>query len=78
VRTYKLGGYAYTGGGKRVTRVEISLDDGRSWREAVLDLPEDKYREHPIRNHPFYGTLDLSESEMSFGELGQSIRRDHC
>lgn len=27
---YKVRGYAYGGGGRRITRVEISLDQGRS------------------------------------------------
>ncbi|KAJ3176796.1 hypothetical protein HDU85_006531 [Gaertneriomyces sp. JEL0708] len=29
--TYLLKGYAYSGGGRQVTRVEISLDDGATW-----------------------------------------------
>lgn len=64
--TTKICGYAYTGGGKRVHRVEISLDEGRSWKLAEIDTAEDKYRIAPIRDHPFFGTLDLSETEMSF------------
>ncbi|CAO1621635.1 unnamed protein product [Jaminaea pallidilutea] len=65
--TYKVSGYAYTGGGRRIHRVELSLDDGRTWDyPANLIYPEDNYREAPIRSHPFFGTLDLSETEMSF------------
>ncbi|KDN52555.1 hypothetical protein K437DRAFT_292999 [Tilletiaria anomala UBC 951] len=63
---YDLQGYAYTGGGKRISRAEISLDDGDSWQLAELDFPEDLYRLNPIRHHPYFGTLDLSTSEMSF------------
>lgn len=33
---YTLGGYAYSGGGKRITRAEISLDDGETWSLAEL------------------------------------------
>lgn len=29
---YEVRGFAYSGGGRRVTRVEISLDDGVTWR----------------------------------------------
>lgn len=61
-----IAGYAYTGGGKRVHRVEISLDDGITWNLAELEWPEDLYRTVSIKNHPFYGTLDLTETEMSF------------
>lgn len=64
--TTTICGYAYTGGGKRVHRVEISLDEGRSWKLADIDMAEDKYRIAPIQDHPFFGTLDLSETEMSF------------
>lgn len=63
---FKIQGYAYTGGGKRISRVEITLDDGESWELAEIESPEDKYRINPITNHPFFGTLDLSETEMSF------------
>lgn len=59
-------GYAYTGGGKRITRVEVSLDDGLNWKSAEIFYPEDLYRMHPIQNHDYYGTLDLSSTEMSF------------
>lgn len=29
--SYTVKGYAYSGGGRRVTRVEVSLDDGDTW-----------------------------------------------
>jgi nitrate reductase (NAD(P)H) len=29
--TYTARGYAYSGGGKRVTRIEVSLDEGKTW-----------------------------------------------
>jgi nitrate reductase (NAD(P)H) len=64
--TTKIQGYAYTGGGKRVNRVEITLDEGDSWQIAEIEWPEDQYRIAPIKNHPFFGTLDISETEMSF------------
>ncbi len=59
-------GYAYTGGGRRIARVEISLDDGNTWKCASIHYPEDLYRMYPIQDHPYFGTLDLSSSEMSF------------
>lgn len=62
----KVAGYAYTGDGKRANRVEITLDEGDTWQIADIDWPEDKYIMEPISNHPFFGTLDLSETEMSF------------
>lgn len=59
-------GYAYTGGGRRITRVEVTLDDGQSWQLADITYPEDLYRMYPIRDDPYFGTLDLSTTDMSF------------
>ncbi|KAL5704237.1 hypothetical protein ACHQM5_022690 [Ranunculus cassubicifolius] len=40
LRPYTLKGYAYSGGGKKVTRVEVTLDNGDSWLLCNLDHPE--------------------------------------
>jgi nitrate reductase (NAD(P)H) len=64
-QTYTLRGYAYAGGGKRVTRVDISLDKGKTWKLANIDYPEDRYRE--AREQDLYGgVLDMSWREASF------------
>ncbi|CAM8942381.1 unnamed protein product [Rhodiola kirilowii] len=39
-RPYTLKGYAYSGGGKKVTRVEVTLDGGETWQVTTLDHPE--------------------------------------
>eukprot|EP00894_Picocystis_sp_ML_P002703 jgi/Pico_ML_1/53220/g3800.t1 len=39
-RTYVMKGYAYSGGGRKVIRVEISFDDGKSWHLSKLNHPE--------------------------------------
>jgi nitrate reductase (NAD(P)H) len=33
---YTLRGYAYSGGGRRVTRCEVTLDDGATWALATM------------------------------------------
>ncbi|CAM9153461.1 unnamed protein product, partial [Heterosigma akashiwo] len=38
--TYTCKGYAYSGGGRRVTRVELSFDEGDTWELAALTHPE--------------------------------------
>ncbi|KVH15483.1 cytochrome b5, heme-binding site-containing protein [Cynara cardunculus var. scolymus] len=39
-RPYTLRGYAYSGGGKKVTRVEVTLDGGETWNVCNLDVRE--------------------------------------
>ncbi|QRV99692.1 nitrate reductase [Ceratobasidium sp. AG-Ba] len=79
---YSIRGYAYAGGGRRVNRVEISLDEGCSWRLAEITYPEDLYRS-VVFNDESFGTLDLTERDTCFcwcfwtflvplSELGQS------
>lgn len=62
---YRVKGYAYGGGGRRVTRVEISLDKGKTWRLANIDYAEDRYREASPRKL-YGGTVDLDWREASF------------
>ncbi|MCJ1479131.1 hypothetical protein MMC13_007815 [Lambiella insularis] len=61
---YRAKGYAYAGGGRRITRVEISLDKGRTWQLADIDYPEDRYRE--VERSLFGGRLDLTWTETCF------------
>lgn len=44
-------GYAYNGGCKKITRVEITLDGGQSWIISELDCPEER-QEYQIANDP--------------------------
>ena len=39
-KPYTLKGYAYSGGGKKVTRVEVTLDGGDTWSVCDLDHQE--------------------------------------
>ncbi len=61
---YRTRGYAYSGGGRRITRVEISLDKGTSWRLADIDYPEDRYRD--VEQEMYGGRLDMSWRETCF------------
>ncbi|KHN97872.1 Nitrate reductase [Metarhizium album ARSEF 1941] len=66
MRTYKVRGYAYGGGGKRVTRMEVTLDSGKSWRLANIDYPEDRYRLAPDGQRLYGGRIDMWWRETSF------------
>ncbi|KAJ5578256.1 nitrate reductase (NADPH) niaD or niiA-Penicillium chrysogenum [Penicillium hispanicum] len=62
--TYNAKGYAYAGGGRRITRVEISLDKGKSWRLADIEYAEDKYRE--FEDDLFGGRVEMWKRETCF------------
>lgn len=63
--TYNVRGYAYSGGGRRVTRCEVSVDKGKTWRLANIDYAEDRYRAYEDKNL-FGGRLDMDWRETSF------------
>ena len=63
-QTYQVQGYAYSGGGRRVTRVEISLDKGKTWRLSNIDYPEDRYRKADVKL--FGARLDMTWRESCF------------
>ncbi|KZT38057.1 hypothetical protein SISSUDRAFT_1047659 [Sistotremastrum suecicum HHB10207 ss-3] len=62
---YPVRGYAYAGGGRRVTRVEVSIDEGETWRLADITYPEDLYRA-VCYSDPVYGELDLTDRDTCF------------
>ena len=63
--TYRVKGYAYGGGGRRITRVEVTLDKGKTWRLANVDYAEDRYREAGPQEL-FGGALDMEWRESCF------------
>lgn len=65
-RYYTLRGYAYAGGGRRVNRLEYSLDEGKTWKLTELTHPEDLYRAVLVEDDPVWGTLDLESRATSF------------
>ena len=69
---YRVKGYAYSGGGRRITRVEVSIDKGRSWRLASVEYAEDRYRE--VDQNLFGGRLDMSWRESCFCWCFWSLR----
>jgi nitrate reductase (NAD(P)H) len=65
--TYRARGYAYGGGGRRVTRVEVTLDKGKSWALADIRYHEDDYRDHADEDEMLYGgKLDMGWRETCF------------
>ena len=65
--TYRAKGYAYGGGGRRVTRVEVTLDKGVSWALADIRYHEDDYRDNAGENEMLFGgKIDMGWRETSF------------
>lgn len=62
---YTLEGYAYGGGGRRITHVEISTDVGVSWTLADVTYPEDAYRTRAFKGD-VWGTLDITDRDECF------------
>ncbi|KAK8128485.1 hypothetical protein PG984_009593 [Apiospora sp. TS-2023a] len=65
-KSYVVRGYAYAGGGKRVTRVEITLDKGKTWSLANITYPEDEYRLASDDEALYGGRLDMTWRESCF------------
>ncbi|CEQ42493.1 SPOSA6832_04325, partial [Sporobolomyces salmonicolor] len=63
--TYTVEGYVYAGGGRRVTRVELTLDDGETWTLCELNYPEDRYRTMPYQGS-VWGEIDLASRDECF------------
>lgn len=63
---YKLRGYAYTGGGRRVGRLEVTLDQGKTWTLANITYPEDQYRINKDDETLYGGRVDISARDASF------------
>lgn len=63
---YKVRGYAYGGGGRRITRVEITLDKGKTWRLANIRYHEDDYRNAPEGDTLYGGRVDMWWRETCF------------
>lgn len=64
--TYNVRGYAYAGGGKRITRVEVTLDKSKTWILANVSYPEDQYRLAAEGETLYGGQVDISWRESCF------------
>ncbi|EEQ28849.1 hypothetical protein McanMca71_001087 [Microsporum canis] len=62
--SYTIKGYAYGGGGRQVSRIEVSLDSGKTWRLSSIQYDEDRYR--ATSQYLYGGQLDLSWRETYF------------
>jgi len=64
--TYTLKGYAYAGGGRRVGRLEVTLDQGKTWSLANITYPEDDYRLAPENDILYGGRVNIEWRDTCF------------
>lgn len=64
--TYKIREYAYGGGGRRISRLELTLDRGKTWDPATMEYPEDQYRAASETETLCGGRLDTWWRDASF------------
>jgi len=65
-QTYKVSGYCYSGGGRKVIRVELSTDGGKTWALTTLKHPEKP------TEYGKYWCWCFWEHEIDVGELWQN------
>lgn len=65
-------GFGLSGGGRKVTRVEVTLDKGRNWRLCNLSYPEEKYSATPTYGR--YYCWMFFEIKISMRELFEVAR----
>ena len=61
--SYEVGGYAYTGGGRRITRVEITTDGGKHWQVCKINQIE-KPTDHGMYWCWIWWTYDLPVADL--------------
>uniref|UniRef100_A0A7S3EBA6 Nitrate reductase n=1 Tax=Rhodosorus marinus TaxID=101924 RepID=A0A7S3EBA6_9RHOD len=74
---YTMRGYAYSGGGRKITRVEVSFDGGKIWELCDVTYPEEEYSHTPQFGKYYcwcFWTLKVNTSKflecgMGYGEL---------
>ncbi|KAA8498335.1 Nitrate reductase NADH 2 [Porphyridium purpureum] len=76
-KKYTMRGYAYSGGGRKITRVEVSLNGGKTWELAAVQRPEEKFS-HSTKFGRYYcwvfwtmevDTFRFLESAIDTGEI---------
>ncbi len=66
--TITIKGIAYSGGGREVTRVEVSLDDGKTWMGTEREFPKHSVRHGFKRWTWCHWKLDLPKWKLLVGD----------
>lgn len=71
-KPYQISGYAYTGGGRFVIRCEVSLDDGKTWRQANINRFE---KPNPYGKFWAWVFWDLTVETFEFTQCNELLVR---
>jgi sulfite oxidase len=76
-----LQGYAYSGGGRRIIRVDVSPDDGKTWQQAELTQAEEKGQKswswrrwsHSLPSKSLNGNVCVKATDDGYGTQPESF-----
>lgn len=67
-----VSGFAISGNGRRISRVQVSVDGGRSWQDAELEIPFSRWAWTRFRAELDVGAGNLEVLARSFDEQGSA------
>ena len=65
----QLSGYAWSGGGRRIVRVDVSTDGGKTWANAHLYGEQEHRKRQTLERQLQEGTIDQEEFEKRTQEM---------
>jgi len=78
-------GYAWSGGGRKVIRLDVSIDDGRTWHPASFqheDVEKEILPDDPYANHWAWriwkAEIQLPEAVLEAARAGQETTLEVC
>lgn len=69
-------GVAWSGGGRKIERVDVSIDGGKNWQAAELYKPIEQRRNRHWAWTQFYQTIPLPEDVRERLKKGQQVELD--
>ncbi|CAD6189155.1 unnamed protein product [Caenorhabditis auriculariae] len=75
--TIEVAGYAWSGGGRGVIRVEISLDGGKTWQSADLEQDKEQDIEHMWAWTIFRATVKIPEGADELQIIAKATDRSY-
>lgn len=71
-----LKGVSWSGGGRKIERVDVSIDGGQNWTAAELYKPIDQRYNHHWAWTQWYKTIKLPEEVQAKLKRGEKVQLD--